>query len=134
AQPKRGWFSEHAFGKPSIESWTSALVLQSALSFHKLTQAVDRQLILRKFSSARPSDIDWPGWQRWNKYKTESEPEHDVRILDYLDRTIVQPIRTSPDRLPRSIDKSVSVLLFGPAGTSKTTIVRALADGLEWPV
>ena len=134
ATPRRGWCSEHAFGKPIIESWTSATVLQSVLSFYELSEAVDRQLILRRFTSASPKDPDWPEWQRWARYRSDSEPEHDVRILDYLDRVIVRSILVSPGRLPRSTEKNVSILLFGPPGTSKTTIVKALADGLSWPI
>lgn len=133
-KPKRGWCSEHAFGKPIIESWTSATVLQAILSFHELAQSVDRQVVLRRFTTANPRDVDWPKWQRWSTYKTESEPEDDVRILEYLDRTIVKSILGSPGQLPRASERNVSMLLFGPPGTAKTTMVKALADGLKWPV
>lgn len=133
-KPNRGWCSEHAFGKPIIESWTTATVLQAALSFHELTQAVYRQRILGRFASADPRDPDWPKWQRWSTYKAESEPEDDARVLEYLDRVIVQSILSSPGRLPRATHKNVSILFFGPPGTAKTTLVKALADGLRWPV
>jgi hypothetical protein len=133
-KPTRGWCSEHAFGKPTIESWTSATVLQSILSVYRLAEAIDRRLVLRNFASASPSDADWPKWQRWAKYKSESEPEQDVRILEYVDRVIVQSIGANPRRLPQSSKKNVSVLFFGPPGTAKTTVVKALADGLNWPL
>lgn len=88
----------------------------------------------RGFSTADPHAPDWPKWQRWDKYRLESEPEDSVRILDYLDTTIVKSIAASPQQLPHSADRNVSLLLFGPPGTAKTTVVKALADGLQWPL
>jgi hypothetical protein len=133
-RPTRGWCSEHAFGKPTIESWTSATVLESMLSVYSLAQAVDRRLVLKHFASVSPSDVGWPKWQRWASYKLEAEPEQDVKILAYLDRVIVESIGNNPRRLPRSSEKNVSLLLFGPPGTAKTTVVKALSDGLNWPL
>jgi len=132
--PRSGWCSEHAFGKPTIESWTSATVLHAVLSFYELSQSVARRDILQRFSIADPNGSDWPKWQRWQSYKQSSEPESDIHILDYIDRKIVRPIRLSPGQLPSATDRTVSMLLFGPPGTAKTTLVKAFADGLGWPV
>jgi hypothetical protein len=50
-KPGRGWCSDHAFGKPVIESWTSATVLQYILNFRKLSQSVDRFVVLGGFGT-----------------------------------------------------------------------------------
>ncbi|MBE0542399.1 MAG: ATP-binding protein [Verrucomicrobia bacterium] len=132
--PHVGWCTDHAYGLPLIESWTSALALQSLLNLHKLIQESLRQRILATFTSLSPSDRDWPGWLRWSKFLTNNEIDHDHPVLSYLDAKVVQPILADPRGLPPLSPRSVSVLLFGPPGTSKTTIVKAVADGLGWPV
>lgn len=133
-EPKKGWCSDHPYGQPLIESWTTANVLQFAVSLHALLEEVERASILQTFQVIDPRDKDWPSWLRWDHYKETSEPDDDCPVLGYLDRRIVQPILSDPRHLPSAQNESVSALLFGPPGTSKTTIVKAVADGLGWPV
>ena len=133
-EPKRGWCSDHPYGQPLIESWTTANVLQSAISLQMLLEEVDRASILNTFVVIDPHSEDWPPWLEWESYMRENEPDHSYPILKYLDEHIIQPINSSTRGLPSAENESVSALLFGPPGTSKTTIVKAVATGLGWPV
>jgi len=133
-KPNKGWCSDHAFGHPLIESWTSATVLQQLLSYTSLIELANSEAILGEYSSFRPSDPDWPEWLRWSHYKLYSEPEVKYGVLNYIDEKIVKTIRESPACLPEVTEKNVSALLFGPPGTAKTTVVKAVADALKWPV
>lgn len=132
--PYVGWCSDHAYGVEMIESWTSATVLESVLNLTELQSEFDRQEILNKFSTVSPTDRDWPGWLRWNRFQHEAEVDSAHPILSFLNEKIVAPIIADPRNLPSFYPRSMSALLFGPPGTSKTTIAKAVADGLSWPV
>jgi len=132
--PQIGWCSDHAYGVEIVESWTSAIVLQSLLHLIAFVDSHRRRLILDTFVTVSPSDRDWPDWLRWDRYVTEGEVDRQYPVLEYLDKTIIRPIRNDPRGVPPASPRSVSVLLFGPPGTSKTTIVKAVADGLKWPL
>lgn len=134
ARPRVGWCSDHAYGIEFIESWTSAAVLNSVLSIQSLCDSIRRRMILRTFSTVSPHDLDWSKWLNWERYKTEGEIDHEHPVLGYIDKFLVQPIvGEAMQRGDRALP-TVSALLFGPPGTSKTTIVKGIADGLGWPL
>jgi hypothetical protein len=134
AVPRRGWCSEHAFEASTIESWTCATVLDAALSTRACMELDSRRKTLAQFTTAVPGTPGWPEWLRWSRYVTENEPHSDHPVLRYLDEHIVRAILVNPRRLPSRRDRTVSVVLFGPPGTRKTCIAKAMADGLQWPL
>lgn len=132
--PRRGWCSDPPYGQLLIESWTSANVLQSMVSLNEVIEEKICNETLKTFITLDPRNQDWPSWKRWNNLIATAEPEDDDRILEYLNEKIVKPIKSDPRRLPSSKQETVSILLFGPPGTSKTTLVHGMADGLGWPI
>jgi hypothetical protein len=132
--PKRGWSSDPPYDESLVESWTSANVLQSIVSLGELIDEGICAEVLKTFVFLDPHGEDWPSWKRWEALQKNAEPEDEHRIFDYLNTNIIEPIQHDPQRLPSSRDETVSVLFFGPPGTSKTTLALALADGLGWPI
>ena len=129
-----GWCTEHPYGKDVVESWTSATVLQSAVASRKLLEEEERGRILSKYVSANPWDPNWPNWLKWESFKVESEIDQDFPILKYIEEKLVTPVLDAPGHLPVDSPRNVSALLFGPPGTSKTTIIKGVADALQWPM
>ena len=129
-----GWCSDHPYGSPLIESWTTANVLQFCGSLYALLEDFERARILDSFQVVDPLEPDWPTWRRWEKYVEDSEPDDERPVLRYLERRLIEPITRDERGLPSAKSESVSALLFGPPGTSKTTIVKAVAHGLSWPL
>jgi hypothetical protein len=133
-EPKDGWCADHKYNLPLIESWTTACVLNFVVSLHELVQVANQQSVIINFPSVDPLIDEWPDWRCWNKYRQENEPEEKVKVLDYLHQKIVFPILENPNKMPSKDAKDISVLLFGPPGTQKTSIVLAISEGLRWPV
>jgi len=133
-EPRAGWCAEHSYETELVESWTSATVLSAVLSIRRLFEELRRREILGSFATVSPNDRDWPAWLRWEEFRSSGETDREHPVLPYLEKRLIAPIRANPRQLPPTDPRSVSVLLFGPPGTSKTTIVKAVADALKWPV
>ncbi len=130
----QGWASDHPYQQPRIESWTSAIALQFLLAGEELRREMQNREILQTFRSKHPAEARWPSWLRWSKLAPNSDPEAVSPVYAYLAKRIVDPILAHPRQLPSGGGETASVLLFGPPGTSKTTIVQAVADALQWPI
>ncbi len=133
-EPTLGWCSDHAFRAPMVESWTTATVLEALTVLRDLDDDVTRLARLDQYVVEWPVSPHWPSWLRWSAYAASAEVDSQRPVLRYLDRRIVTPILKSARNLPSARESTVSCLLFGPPGTGKTSIVRAVADGLGWPV
>ncbi len=129
-----GWCSNSHFKHEIIESWTSAYALHFLLSLVNLREFVERRLYLEDFTVQYPGEKGWPSWCVWDKYIESNEPDNQIKIFSYIKENIIQSILDDPRELPNSEKRNVSLVLFGPPGTQKTTIGKIIANKLNWPI
>ncbi|MBT9147286.1 MAG: ATP-dependent zinc metalloprotease FtsH [Syntrophomonadaceae bacterium] len=130
-----GWCTDHPFGSEMIESWTSSSVLLFSLTLNDLIEKINSLTALETFKSVASSrEENWPKWLRWKQYREVYEPDTECPILEYIETNMIQVVQSSRRQLPSAENRSVSALLFGPPGTQKTSIVKAVADSLRWPI
>jgi hypothetical protein len=133
--PVVGWDTGHVYGHTQVEAKATAAALRLTVVTRAVAEQERNARALEYFGEDvwSPSDHIQP-FLKWERYKKENEPDHANPILPYLDEHFVQEGlgREYKDPRPWVRIESMSAILFGPPGTTKTTIVKAMAQGLEW--
>jgi hypothetical protein len=134
-----GWSSGHRISNPGeAESWATASVFQYAQALRRLvgiwcreeaSHALSRPQ--KKLTPQKAADEIASRGKTWGSSKTPVSVQlwemfiNPVRMHNCTDKL-------EPDNPPIQKNQARSAILFGPPGTSKTTLVRSLADVIGW--
>jgi hypothetical protein len=133
-----GWCSGHRTNITEPEGWATASVFSYAQALRRLVGIWCREEALadRKAPRTRQhrDDAAKDMAARGDTWRVDKAP-----VSERLWTMFVNPARMhecidklEPDSQPIQKNHARSAILFGPPGTSKTTLVRSLADLIEW--
>jgi len=133
-----GWCSGHRTNVESPESWATASVFSYAQALRRLVGIWCREEALinlniphSRLSSVKATEEMASRGKTWGVNKTS--------VSEQLYTMFINPAKMhqctdklEPDNQPIDKHHARSAILFGPPGTSKTTLIRLLADVIGW--
>jgi hypothetical protein len=134
-----GWSSGHRISNPGkAESWATASVFQYTQALRRLVGIWCRQEALKNLSRPQkkltPKEAAKEIASRGKTWGIRKTP-----VSRQLWTMFINPVRMhecndklEPDSQPIKEDHARSAILFGPPGTSKTTLIRSVADVIGW--
>jgi len=139
-----GWHSENILESGKISPWDTSQVLVFMLLYKSHMQKYiskkmmeSSNFVSRKYSKKDDDKNDTPH-DYWKKVWEKKEPLLDKKItsskykvLKNIGDEFIRP-RNEGNLLTGSEDINCSMLLYGPAGTGKSTIAEEIAKSLKW--
>lgn len=130
-----GWCSGHHPFRTLPESWATASVFRFLQAFRKLVGLLSHAASARTLG-ARVAQEDLATLAERGRTWNAGYGSAGVQLASLFvhpQRAVAASPSGDPDLPVLSRDSARSALLFGPAGTSKTTLVEAVAGALGWP-
>src|SRR5208282_1778543 len=133
-----GWRSGHRINFPHPESWATASVFSYAQALRRLIGIWCREEALKSLNTPLPKlDPEKAAERMAERGKTWGSPGNSVS--ERLFTMFVNPARMhdrsdklEPYSQPIGDKYARSAILFGPPGTSKTSLIRLLANATNW--
>lgn len=138
---KLGWSSGHRSNKPNPESWATASVFEYAQCLRRLVGIWAREEALATLNYRRTySSVAEAEGKLLERSRTWTRPNLADRLLSMFINHVADKRaedvrlkeRLEPDQEPIGEGFLRSAIFFGPPGTSKTTLVRAIAGSVGW--
>lgn len=140
----RGWANDRSRWPGLIESWSTASVLSFLLRFRELVLQLRQQLVLRRYGARSfeqlHSPLEWPDLElafpvpqparAVGGFRSYSDPSDEESLTQELKARIVDRAMSEPGGRP----EKASLILYGPPGSRKTSLVRCMAEELGWPL
>jgi hypothetical protein len=133
-----GWCSGHRLNQTEPESWATASVFAFAQAFRRLLGVWTRESARKGLNVVKPrfeDPVDEVIEKRGDTWVHDEQPG----VTERLCTMFINPIRMhgggdalEPDTEPIQAHQARSAILFGPPGTSKTTLCRAVAESIGW--
>jgi hypothetical protein len=141
---RHGWANDRTRWRNLIESWTTAVVLMFLVRYRDCLVRYRQHLVLMRYDvrsirSMRAEMFPWPDlWPLLRSPETFSsksfvrlsDPTEKGSVAEALTSKFLQPVGSNWIARPLQ----ASLVIPGPPGTRKTSMVKSLAGALFWPM
>jgi len=115
-----GWCLDRAPSVSRVDAWIGMHVLAFYIKRLSLIRQAKRRKILSQYSWRPHFDVQ----PAWDKIVDPDLGERDSRVKGLIEKIL--------DRNPEKIGIAPVFLLYGPPGTSKTSLVHSVASRMRW--